>query len=63
MPIKIKDAIDHFQIEQVTRNTFEVTYKSPTNGMEWKQLIDDKKLINQAKEGINLRKLKFICKL
>jgi len=63
MPIKFKDAIEHFDIREVSRNYFEVTYKSPTNGMEWKQLTDDKKLINQAKEGINLRKLKFICKL
>jgi hypothetical protein len=63
MPSTIKDALEHFDIKEVSRNYFEVTYTSPTTGKKWTQVTDDKKLINQAKEGINLIKLKFICKI
>jgi len=63
MPNKIKDTIEHFDIREVSRNYFEVTYTSPITGRSWTQITDDKKLINQAKEGVNLLKLKFICKL
>jgi hypothetical protein len=63
MPNKIKDTIEHFDIREVSRNYFEVTYTSPITGRSWTQITDDKKLINQAKEGVNLLKLKFICKI
>lgn len=63
----INDKITDFQINEVSRNYYKVTYTSPTNGKQWSKETDDKELIKNIQEEkaliSNLRKLKFICKL
>jgi hypothetical protein len=63
----LNDNLSDFEIIQLSRNYYQVTYTSPTNKKQWSKETDDKELIKNIQEGkslvTNLRKLKFICKL
>jgi hypothetical protein len=63
----LNDNLSDFEIIQLSRNYYQVTYTSPTNGKQWSKETDDKELIKNIQESkslvTNLRKLKFICKL
>ena len=63
----INDKITDFEIVQLNREYYKVTYTSPTNGKQWSKETDDKEPIKNIQESkaliSNLRKLQFICKL
>lgn len=63
MPSPIKDSIADFHFLEISRNYYQVTYTSPTTGKVWSKFTDDKELVEKAKKGINLVKMKFVCKL
>ncbi len=63
MPSKFKDKVADFNFKEISRGSYEVTYTSPITGNKWTQTTDDKELVEKAKKGINLVKMKFVCKL